>query len=264
MFGKLFAVCSLLIMTIFVSCSDDNNPTGPKMEIKGSGNIVSEERVATAFRSVDFTSVGNVHITSGATQLVTISADDNVIEHIFTTVSKGVLKISSDPAVNLSEFDLDVYLTMTDLEKITLTGVGNIVGTNTFLVDTVELMLDGVGNIDFNLDSDMIYATLEGVGNFNLNLEAGRLVSALNGVGNINLEGSAPYHQCVHTSTGSILAFNLITDTSYVVQTAVGYTELYVNDYLNVIISGLGSVYYKGHPSIDVIISGTGQVINAN
>lgn len=264
MFGKLFAVCSLLIMIIFVSCSDDNNPVGPKIEIKGSGNIVSEERVATPFHSVDFTTVGNVHITSGASQLVTINVDDNVMEHIFTTVSNGVLKVSSNPNANLSEFELDVYLTMTDLEKVTLTGVGNIVGTNTFLADTVELTLDGVGNIVFNLDSDMIYAMLEGVGNFNLNLETNRLMSALNGVGNINLEGSTPYHQCVHTSTGAILAFNLITDTSFVVQTAVGHTEVYVNDYMNVIISGLGSVYYKGHPTIDVTVSGTGQVINAN
>jgi hypothetical protein len=243
MFRRLFLILSLLLI-FFISCSDDDNPVS-RQKITGSGDLITESRTVSPFHSINLITVGNIHLAQGATQSVSITVDDNVMDYIFTTVSNGVLTVSSDTGVNVTDFDLILNITMIDLEDLTLTGVGNIISANTFNADLVDIFLYGVGNIDLSLNVD-------------------RLTSIFSGVGNFNLLGSANRHLITHSAVGNMNAYSLVTDTTIAVLSGVGNAYVSVNDTLDATITGMGSLYYKGDPAVHQTITGQGRVIDAN
>jgi len=53
-------------------------------------------------------------------------------------------------------------------------------------------------------------------------------------------------------------------DTCYITSTGIGDCEVNVIHILNVTISGVGNVYYKGNPTITSNITGLGQLIDVN
>lgn len=244
MYKKSVILLGVLSLLLVSSCSDDDNPVFPE-QVTGSGDLITEERTLSEFHSVDLLTVGVVRLTSAAEQSVSITVDDNVMQYIVTTVVNGELRISSDPSVSLTNFDLTVNLAMTDLESLTLSGVGTIISLSQFEVDSLDIVLSGVGNITMGLQADY-------------------LMTSLSGVGSLNLNGAVAYHDCLHGAVGSISSFPLISDTTIAILSGVGSAEVYVNDTLDVTISGSGSLYYKGQPVVVENISGTGQVIDAN
>lgn len=64
--------------------------------------------------------------------------------------------------------------------------------------------------------------------------------------------------------TGSFLGFMMTAENCQVDISGTGNCEITVTKELDVTIDGTGSVYYKGNPSIQQDISGTGEVIDAN
>ncbi len=242
---KILSILLIATALTFTGCYDDSSSPVDSTIVVGSGDLVTVQRSLASFQSVDLTTVGSVNISSGSTQLASITVDDNVAGHILTRVNNGVLTISADSAVSLSGFNLTVDLTMTDLRSLQLEGVGNITILNQFNVDSVSLSLSGVGNIACRINGDYLH-------------------SSNSGVGNIVLMGSADYHLLQHSAVGSVNAFDMNTDTTTATLSGAGSAEVYVSDSLDVTISGAGSLFYKGSPTITQRLSGTGQIIDAN
>jgi len=186
-----------------------------------------------------------VNITFGPTQEVSVTVNDNILEYITTIVSNGTLTISVESGVQVSNLNLTVNLSMTDLEMLALSGAGTISGNNKFTADSVSLTSTGAGEI-------------------RLQLEVNQLSSSLTGTGEIFVSGKARQHQIQISGAGTIHAFDLLTETTTVNVTGVGNVEVNVSQLLDVNISGAGSVYYKGHPTITQNITGTGSIIDAN
>lgn len=237
------AICSVLFL-FAIYCK--KSPTDSSSDtIIGSGNQVTQVRLLAPFYSVNLSTVGNVNLTHGSVQEVSITISDNLMEYVRTTVSSGTLIIDVEPGKKFSNFDLTVNLTMTNLEELSNSGAGSIESMNRFHVDSVKLNLSGAGNIS-------------------LLLEAGQLNSTLTGAGNIVLSGEVDSHQIGHSGAGNLLAFSLVTETTTVNLSGAGKVEVFVNQLLNVTISGVGSVHYKGHPTIIQSITGSGSLIDAN
>jgi hypothetical protein len=90
------------------------------------------------------------------------------------------------------------------------------------------------------------------------------LNSTLSGAGNIVLVGKVGTYQITHSGAGNILAFDLISETTIISLSGTGKAEVYVDQLLDVTITGAGSVYYKGKPTIIQNITGSGSLIDAN
>jgi Putative auto-transporter adhesin, head GIN domain len=244
MFCRYLLILCILALFISVSCSDDILVNSN--EIVGSGNSTTIIRDLASFHSISCTTEADINISSGSTQSVSITVDDNVVDYIFTAVSRsGSLTISTDPDVNLSDFYLTINLVMTDLELISLSGAGNITGQNSFPSDNVNISLSGAGNISLILDVDYLF-------------------SSLTGAGNIILNGTADTHQLVHTGVGNIMAYGLTTESTIATLSGVGLAQVFASSSLNVTIAGIGSLYYKGDPTITSTITGIGAIIDAN
>jgi len=244
MMKRSFAVTYSVLVLLIISCKETPTVSTPEL-IVGSGRLVTEVRSLTHFHSVDLNTVGNVNVTYGAVQRVSVTVDDNILEYIRTTVSNGNLIIDVDPDKRLSNFNLTVDLTATDLEEFSNSSAGSINGKNKFTVDSVRLDLSGAGGMS-------------------LQLEANQLSSSVSGAGNIVLSGKVSTHQLEHSGAGNLLAFDLITETTIINLSGAGKAEVYANQLLDVTISGAGSVYYKGRPTINQNITGSGSLIDSN
>ena len=243
-----FLVITLLLLTsLTTSCFVHDTTVSPEdpEKINGSKTLITETRVLPDFNSVNISTAGEVYVTYGAEQEVTVTADDNVVDYIYTTVSNGKLLIGIKRDVQLNNFTLIVNLTMTDLEELSTSSAGSIIGRNKFKADNVSLYSTSAGSII-------------------LELEAYELYSSLSSAGSFFLRGSVENHRAVLSSAGNLLAFDLVTDTTIVTLSSAGNAEVYVNSLLDVTISSVGSLFYKGNPTINQTITSIGRVINAN
>jgi hypothetical protein len=186
---------------------------------------------------------GDVILTYGSQQAVTVIADDNVLEYIETSVIDGVLRISNEEGVSIADFDLTVEVTLTDLQYVVCSAPGTIESTNEFDVTAVSIVMNSPSTINLSLDVDT-------------------LTTIMSGVGPITLTGTAGYHFIVFSGVGTVHSYDLSTATTRVVLSGEGDAEVRVSDVLDVLMTGIGTVYYKGTPS-DIIaeITGSGSVV---
>ena len=159
--------------------------------VVGSGKVTSETRSLGSFSSVVLEGSANVSVSFGASQLVTVEADDNILPLIETTVKNGQLVISTRSNTNLSTRDsVKVNITMESLNGITLSGSGNI-RVSGLAGDSLAVNLPGSGNITVTGTSTSVQINLLGSGNIYCNgLQAKSATVKLNGSGNIEVNAS--------------------------------------------------------------------------
>lgn len=241
-FNSLIAA---LIFIFLISCSE-NRLINSFNSIKGSKILVTEVRSLPIIHSVHIATAGKVIISQGPEQEVSVTVDDNIMQYIETKVSNGTLVIGIEKNISVNDFDLTVNIKMSDLEALTTSSAGTIEGNTTFIADNVSLVLNSAGNIM-------------------LDLEADRLLSILSSAGNLFLDGTVTNHHAVVSSAGNLHAFNMIADSTTVTVSSAGNAEVYVTDFLDAIISSVGSVYYKGNPaSIHETVTSLGRLVNSN
>jgi len=244
---RYLIITLLLGLSLTTSCFIHDKTISPDEpeKLRGSGQLMTEERVESDFNSVHISTAGEVKVTFGTKQEVLVTADDNIIQYITTKVSNGKLIIGIENDVSLSNFKLIVEVTMTDLEELSTSSAGSIIGQNKFKADRVRLFSSSAGSIW-------------------LDLEAGELNSNLSSAGSLILSGAVTNHQAVLSSAGSLFAFDLNTKNTTITLSSAGNAEVYVTNRLDATLSSVGSLFYKGNPVINKTVTSIGKVYNVN
>jgi hypothetical protein len=211
--------------------------------VRGSGTVAEETRDVSGFDSVRLATIGNLVIEMGDQESLRIEAEDNLLEHFRTEVSGGELRIGTDLGTNVIPTKVvNFYLTVTELESVTLSGVGNIEVPNTEVVH-FSVTISGAGAV--NVDD----------------LEATSLEVQISGLGSLTIEEGEVDDQEIHISGGgSYSAKDLDSAQAEVSVEGLGSASIRVRDSLTVNISGGGSVEYIGDPTVDQSVSGVGHV----
>jgi len=207
---------------------------------KPNGYIVSETRNLPDFTKIELDISSDVQINYGDDINVELTGSDNIIHLVRTYVKNDKLFIV---ARNIHNNDVSLYITMPDLRGVDLNGSGNIDAVGDFEENAFTINLNGSGNISCTgITSDMTTINIAGSGHVKCNNMSSRNFTS-------NISGS-----------GNIEAFGLSTNNATTKTDGSGNTKISVQDYLNVTISGSGSVFYYGSPVVDVNISGSGCV----
>ena len=211
-------ILSLTMLMGLASCSDDD-------EIRGSGNLESEFREVGYFDKVNSVGVYEINMIQGETQSVKITADDNILNDVITSVSNNqlLLDLKNDNYTNIT---LKAEITLTDFYGVTNSGVGNIT----------------IGDIDVDHEVEVVNS----------------------GTGDINIKGEAESMTIYNEGTGDIESYDLLIEDAVVEIVGSGDVQINASTSLKIKISGSGDVYYKGSPTIDVTIEGSGKVINVD
>lgn len=229
---KLF---SLLVVIIFVSAC--NFPAGAQEK---------ETRNVDEFHSVSLSIAGTVYIKQGDRQKLVLEADEDDLEDIETDVRNGRLIIRHEGSSRWfrtsSRKDVTIYITMEDVEGLSVSSSGHIYGESTLKGDDMTFSVSGSGKIDVEIDANDI---------------TGRI----SGSGKIEIAGSADESSYSISGSGKILAGDLKSNKAKAKISGSGSMEVYAVDLVDASISGSGSVYYRGEPDkVYSHSSGSGKV----
>lgn len=226
-------VSRFLLITILLlnfSCSSDVTLDFPDNFpdnncLAGQGSIVSETRDLESFHSIDNAIFADILLFQGTQEDVIIEAQQNILNELKTEVVSGELRIRLNRCVDITQA-VKLHITIPEVKKITMTGVGDIIAQNEFDLANLNVVLTGVG--------DFI------------------------------LQGTINTLDILLTGVGNVKAFEVDSEICNVNITGVGDAEVFVNDKLNVTITGTGTVFYKGDPTINSKVTGVGSIVDSN
>jgi hypothetical protein len=210
--------------------------------IRGSGDIVTETRQVSDFDSIDLSGFGEVIVTQGGSESLTIETDDNVMKHVEAVVENGTLKLGFEKGFNwISPSRLVFYVGVDDLTGLTISGSGD-VESDKIETDRLDLAVTGSGDVQI---SDLASSDVKAV---------------ISGSGEINLAGDAASQDVTISGSGKYLAGDLCGESVTVNVSGSGNTTVCVTETLDANISGSGSVNYYGQPAVNASGSGSGKL----
>ena len=244
-----------------------------------------EVRDVENFTKISFGFAGKLYLKQGSPQKVELEGNRDILEEIETEVDGGRLRIGKEGKWFDWDFGNDkitVYITVPNIEGVSVSGSGDIVGQSKIRTDDLELKVSGSGSMELDVEAKGdVEADVSGSGNMNLRGHfesfesdvsgSGRVVLRANidntasfgisGSGKIEASGSADFVRTRISGSGKVLAADLETKRCEVRISGSGDVEINVISELDATISGSGSVSYRGNPKkVNSNASGSGKV----
>jgi hypothetical protein len=173
----------------FTACDEDSYLFDNDNRVTGRGDIESDQVYVNDFTSIDLENVSNVYVEVGKEQKVVFTAYENILPYMEADVvgDELVLRFNSNINVN-SDKEIRVDITVTEFEKVTLSGVGNIYLSGP-QQQSLKIELNGVGNIEaFELPVNEAEIELNGTGNIEIRAKESLEVD-IDGLGNVYYQG---------------------------------------------------------------------------
>ena len=232
-----FALPLLLTATLLVSFSCNRNE-----RIRGNGEVKEESRNAAPFKDISTSGAYKVIIQQGSGHSIRIAAEENLLPYIQTEISGGELQIYTRKGYNIQPTkDITVYVTMEKVGILSASGASGFISKGT-------------------LNSDLLELRFSGAADAKLDINARKLKVGVSGASKIKLSGTSNSAEYGVSGAADIRALDLATDDAQVDISGTGKAEVFVQKKLDVGISGMGNVHYKGDPSVTKSISGAGNI----
>jgi hypothetical protein len=214
--------------------------------ISGSGNVITESRQVSNFDSIELSGSGEVIVTQGAGESLTIETDDNVMEYIESEVENGTLKLrlvtGLQTGVNIQRYTrLVFYVGVDNLNGLSTSGSGKIES------DEIE-----TGRLDLSVSGSGTIQIAE--------LFASELKAGISGSGGINLGGDVAVQDIGVSGSGNYQAGEMCSSSVKVSVSGSGNATVCATEELDASLSGSGNVNYHGSPEVSISDSGSGNI----
>ena len=245
-----------------------------------------ETRNVGTFTKINFRVPGKLVLKQGSPQSVVLEGDKETLAAIGTEVEGSQLTIGREGRWKdwswRDEKRITAYVTVSNIEALSVSGSGDLVGDGKFSARDLELKVSGSGSIEVEADAKgQVQADVSGSGDLTFKGTGESLESAVSGSGKVNVSatiagkievsvsgsgkviasGTANQIGARISGSGKVLAANLEVSKCEVRISGSGDVEINVKDSLDANISGSGSVTYKGNPSqVNSHASGSGNV----
>ncbi len=211
--------------------------------MQATDTLVREERAARGVKRVRLHGIGELTITQGDDEGLTVQAEESILPLIETDLRDGVLTIGFrrqmrgiKPAMPV-RFDLRVR----QLRGLAVSGSGSARSAQIHS-ERLDVEISGSGSVLLDeLVTRWLGATISGSGSF-------------------QVAGEAPEHRAQISGSGELQAESLRTRKADVTVSGSGGATVHVSDALSAVISGSGSVVYSRNPQVSQVTSGSGRV----
>lgn len=191
----------------------------------GGGPKVTQTRDVPPYRALSVNDSVNVDIVPGDTRDVIVTAGEDVIDRVRTTVEDGRLEVSiEDHGIVIGPDPFD------DVRVEVAAGA----------LDTIRVQ--GAGDLDLGrVDKDRLTIVVQGGADIDASGTVNDLTLQIEGAGDADLS-------------------ELQARTARVRVEGAGDADLSVSDELDVAVEGAGDVRYRGNPSVRQRVEGAGEV----
>ncbi len=190
--------------------------------VRGSGNVTTEERSVAPFTAIDISGLGKVEVKQGDVERLLVETDDNLQAIIRSEVRGDTLYLGFKPNVSAHTATRLVYtITVRDLEQITLSG-------------------------DATINAH--------------DLRGDELAVVNSGLGSITVDGAVEEQRVTLSGTGTYDASSLASERADITITGQGEAIVRVRERLDANLAGRGGIEYIGDPQVHKTISGLGEI----
>lgn len=231
-------ILALIVLTIAMlsACSTQT--------VRGSGNVVEDSREVSDVSGVALATIGDLEIEVGDSESLRIEAEDNLLEHLETSVRNGKLRIETRDTIRLDTTKpVRYFLTVTGLDTIEISSAGNIEASD-LAAEDFSIKISSTGDLSMG------------------ELNANSLEIDMSSTGKLDIAGGAVESQNIDiSSTGSYSAEELASSEADVRLSSTGSATIWVSDNLKANLSSSGDLRYRGNPTVEATTSSTGDVI---
>lgn len=223
---KSLKILSLSVFLISLYACDFNiNMNG----ISGNGNVVSEERhIPETITSVKVSSGLQLELIEGEAQLVIVEADENLHEHIITSVENGELKIHMDGFIRNAD-SKKVILTYTELDAISASSGSNVKGKNPIISDQLYIHVSSGASVNAHVIAKDLNIKTSSGSDTNLNGNSKNIDVKASSGSSINTKDLEAMYATAKASSGASI-------------------KLFITEELNANASSGGHISYSGTP----------------
>jgi len=223
----------LTIAILFLAISVDACSQFRKT-VYGDGDVVRKERKVENFSGVKVSTGIDVYLSQGNNMSIVVETDENLHEYILTEVRGGILNVYTDANIRRAEMKR-VYVTMKDVNYLSTSSAGDIIGETPIRTDELKLNASSAGDINIEID-------ISSSGDVTLSGEAGMLEGDLSSAGDLN-------------------AYNLKVKEADLSVSSAGDADIYVTERIKARASSAGDINYKGNPKyVDAHSSSAGGI----
>jgi len=213
--------------------------------VNGNKNVeVADRTVSEDFTKIKVSTGLDLYLSQGNENKITLEADENLHEIIFTEVENGELKIYSEKNIWNAKAK-KVYVTVKDLTSLVATSGADVVTEEELNVKNINVICTSGADIDIELNANSVIST------------------ATSG-SDIELNGSTIKHTSSATSGASIEAYGLRSENVTVNVTSGADINIYASVNLDARATSGGDIDYKGKPKNVQKSSTSGGSISAN
>ena len=213
---RIFSIMmALAFVFAFAACNASNAKEG--LDAKNGKSISYDGRKVTKqlkslpyFNKIVLDGALDVEFSQASRGGVAIKGRKSIVENVKVKVKNQTLYLSLDEKdwfrVDHSE-KADIYVSSPDLISVVMRGAGDFEAKDLLDTDTLNVELNGAGNIDFDrIVCDEAYLIVKGAGNLEVDkLTANRAKIAMLGVGNADVEfKNAGHVDCLLSGVGNI------------------------------------------------------------
>ncbi len=226
---------------------------------------ITESRDVSGFSAISFAGSGDLYLTQGDEESLSVEADDDVMSSIVTEVKDGVLHLYRKKTSSwrgwFDDDDVRYDLTFVTLDSLRIAGSGDAFAGR---IEGADFAINISGSADVNIDEldvDSLQIAVTGSGELRVaELNAGELKSRITGSGEVQVSGAVNSQQISVTGSGDHIAPMLQSESVAARVAGSGTVDVWVTGDLEANVSGSGDVIYRGDPSVNSRVSGSGDV----
>lgn len=223
----------LLVFTLgLISCEDDF-----------SGPPTTATYDLPSFSRIELETVSNISVYQSSVFQVIVEGRESDVNDTEVFVSGDLLVIREHGSIHP---DQHITIYVPAILELDSYGSSYIYGETEF-TQTIPLNIHdfGSGDIDFFIRTDVVNVRNTGSGD-------------------IILSGKADILDVELTGSGWVRSFLMPAEIANIFLSGSGSAEVTVDVDLDVVLSGSGDVFYKGHPLVDITVTGSGHVEDVN
>lgn len=209
--------------------------------VEGSGTGVSQQRDVASFNSITLDTEATITITQGASESLEITAQENILPIITTEVSNSTLTVAETECFSTT-VGVTLNTTVPALQGVTVASSGHVNGSGLSLPE-IAINVSASGGVSL---TDIAATTA------NVHISSS---------GNVELTGTADTLNINLSASGDATADDCTAETCTVKVSGSGDVRVNVTGNLNATISSSGNIYYRGNPTIEKNITGSGKLI---
>lgn len=207
-----------------------------------TGSVVAqktENRAVSSFEGVKASQGIDVYLKKGVKEAVRVEVTGVDLADVVTEVSGGYLKIQMKHGNYRSEHSVKVYVTYTDMNKISASSAGSVFAENTIQATDLSLSASSAGTID-------------------IQVEAGQVDVTTSSAADIELKGKAKSITIHAVSASEVDAYELVADNVEVDVVSAGSAKVNVVKSIKARAVSGGSIRYRGNPEQSNTTSSSG------